>query len=670
MAPSLPPAGEDPLAGTNLQLFEELYARFLDDPRAVDPDWRAYFARVASEDGDRRAARIAVDGPGFVPSSIFDPPSDAAAAHRPALDIAALPSLPPAELAARVGFLQGVRLFQTLGRNELELLARLAVEDTVADGTVLGKQGEPSDHLYIVVEGNLLRRRNGDVYATLGKGDMVGELAVIDGNPWSADVVVSHSAHLLQIERDGLFSLLETQPVLAKTLLAILSSRMRNRSSRQDKVNQLIHAYRVRGHLEASLDPLGRDRPDVAELTLGHWGLGEDDHDALFSATALGGNRGIMPLKQILDVLRATYCGSVGVQFMHIDDQRKKAWLLERLEGSRHQRQLQREEQVRILTKLTDAELFEQFIHNEFRYAKRFSLEGAETLIPLLDLALEEAGGQGVREVVIGMAHRGRLNVLVNIMGKNAAEVFREFRDEDPEQFRGKGDVKYHLGYSSDQEYGGRDVHLSLCFNPSHLEFVDPVLVGRVRAKQDRYEDRDHRRCMGIAIHGDAAFSGQGVIQELLNMSELHGYRTGGTLHIIVNNQIGFTTPPEEGRSTVYATEVARMLQTPIIHVNGEDPEAVAKMVRLAMDYRQQFQADVVIDMYCYRKYGHNEGDEPSFTQPRMYEIIAQRQSVREAYLEKLLELGGVSPQEADRIQGERQADWRSELSKAQEPTY
>ena len=406
-------------------------------------------------------------------------------------------------------------------------------------------------------------------------------------------------------------------------------------------------------------------------LTLEHWGLSEADHDSLFSVSGLGGrsgDTGVMHLKEILDLLELTYCGSVGVQFMHIDDVEKKDWLIQHLEDSHYHRYLSTAEQRRILTKLMDAELFEQFIHKKFLGAKRFSLEGAETLIPLVDLAIGDAASQGVEEVVVGMAHRGRLNLLVNIMGKNPSEVFREFADEDPDAFLGRGDVKYHLGYSSDQQYAGKEVHLSLCFNPSHLEFVNPVLSGRARAKQDRFGDVERRQCMGIAIHGDAAFAGQGVTQELLNMSGLTGYQVGGTLHIIVNNQIGFTTPPESARSTEYATEVARMLQTPIFHVNGEDPEAVARVVRLAMDYREKFQTDVVIDMYCYRRYGHNEGDEPSYTQPQLYEVIRKRKSVHEDYLDRLVALGGVTREEAEGIQEDRQKTLEAALSKAQEP--
>ncbi len=449
-----------------------------------------------------------------------------------------------------------------------------------------------------------------------------------------------------------------------------VAGRQRERGSRQDKVNRLIHAYRVRGHMLAALDPLGRPRASNPELELEHWGLAEKDLDSLFSSTAIAGTTALT-LREILALLEAVYCGSIGVQFMHIDDVHAKNWLINRVENSEHHRRLSREEKLRILTKLTDAELFEQFIHKKFLGAKRFSLEGAETLIPLLDLALDDAADQGVEEVVLGMAHRGRLNVLVNIMGKGSREVFREFADEDPDLMVGRGDVKYHLGFSSDRAApDGGQVHLSLCFNPSHLEFVNPVLLGRVRAKQERFGDLEHRRCLGILVHGDAAFAGQGVIQELFNMANLPGYRTGGTLHIIVNNQIGFTTSPEMGRSTQYATDVARMLQTPVFHVNGEDPEAVAQVVRTAMDYRQQFQQDVIIDMYCYRRHGHNEGDEPSYTQPLLYEVIRNRKTVRECYLDRLLALGGVDREEAEMIHQERTRDLEDELSKARDPSF
>ncbi|MCB1054019.1 MAG: 2-oxoglutarate dehydrogenase E1 component, partial [Acidobacteria bacterium] len=360
------------------------------------------------------------------------------------------------------------------------------------------------------------------------------------------------------------------------------------------------------GHLLADLNPLAPPAAKVPELELEHWGLSEEDLDTLYSSATIPGTM-VLKLSEIIDRMRDSYCGSIGVQYMHLDSVERKHWLQRRLEDPSTRRKLTVDEQRRILTKLTDAELFEQFVAKKFIGAKRFSVEGAETLIPLLDEVIEEAAEHGVEEVVIGMAHRGRLNVLANIMDKSPAEIFREFADadSDAEKLRGRGDVKYHLGYSTDRKMSnGESVHLSLCFNPSHLEFVGPVVLGRVRAKQERFGDTARRRAMGLVIHGDAAFAGQGVVQEMLNMSGLAGYATGGTLHLVVNNQIGFTTPPESGRSSQYATDVAKMLQTPIFHVNGEHPEAVAQVIDVAMDYRAEFASDVIIDMYCYRRFG------------------------------------------------------------------
>ena len=312
--------------------------------------------------------------------------------------------------------------------------------------------------------------------------------------------------------------------------------------------------------------------------------------------------------------------------------------------------------------------MFEEFIHKKFIGAKRFSLEGAESLIPLLDLAIAHAAGQGVEEIVIGMAHRGRLNVLANIIGKSPRLIFREFEDNESRR-QPAGDVKYHLGYHGDWSSDGRTVHLALAFNPSHLEFVNPVVAGRCRAKQDRLADTARERCMAIQIHGDAAFAGEGIVQETLNLSGLEAYRTGGTLHVIVNNQLGFTTEPEQSRSTPYASDVAKMLQSPIFHVNGEDPEAVATVVRLSMDFRRQFKRDVVIDMYCYRRHGHNEGDEPAFTQPVMYRTIQERKPVRDGYLEHLLKLGEVTQAEADKIADDRRKRLEEELAGARSGT-
>nr|PZN25431.1 MAG: 2-oxoglutarate dehydrogenase E1 component [Pseudomonadota bacterium] len=439
---------------------------------------------------------------------------------------------------------------------------------------------------------------------------------------------------------------------------------------RQDRVDALVRAYRVRGHMIAQIDPLGLPRPTQPELEPEFYGLTPDDLDRKFSSRTIFGAEALT-LREILTRLRNTYCRSIGVQFMHIDDLTVKNWLQDRMEGSENRIQLSREEQLRILTKLTDAVIFEEFIQKKFVGAKSFSLEGSESLIPLLAFAVDRAAEHGVDEIVLGMAHRGRLNVLANIMGKNPRDIFREFQDNDPELFFGSGDVKYHLGHSSDfVTASGRTVHLSLCFNPSHLEFVNPVVVGRTRAKQDRAGDVARSKKIAILIHGDAAFAGEGIVQETLNLSQLDAYTTGGTIHIVVNNQIGFTTPPSQGRSTTYATDVAKMLQIPIFHVNGEDPEAVAQVVRLAMDFRDTFLRDVVIDMYGYRRYGHNETDEPSFTQPLLYRAIARRKSVRDGYLEHLLRLGGVTKEEADRIAVERREHLEAELSEASRKGY
>ena len=387
----------------------------------------------------------------------------------------------------------------------------------------------------------------------------------------------------------------------------------------QDAVDQLIRAYRVRGHLVAKLDPLGPTRVERPELAFETYGLSESDLDRTFSTISIGGPQ-TQSLREILRRLQETYCRYIGVQFMHIDEPHVRDWLAQRMEETENRLSLSRDEQIRILTKLTDAVIFEEFVRKKFVGAKTFSLEGAESLIPLLDLAIEKSSRQEVDEIVIAMAHRGRLNVLANIVGKSPQEIFWEFNDPTPERHLGSGDVKYHLGFSGDWEsISGRSVHLSLCFNPSHLEFVNPVAAGRLRAKQDRAADIDRHRGMLLLIHGDAAFAGEGITQETLNMSGLPGYFVGGALHIIVNNQIGFTTSADEARSTTYASDVAKMLQVPIFHVNGEHPEAVAQTVSLALDFRTRFRRDVVIDMYCYRRWGHNEGDEPSFTQPLLY---------------------------------------------------
>ncbi|MBI1369544.1 MAG: 2-oxoglutarate dehydrogenase E1 component [Planctomycetes bacterium] len=438
----------------------------------------------------------------------------------------------------------------------------------------------------------------------------------------------------------------------------------------QERVDLLIRNYRVRGHMIAKVDPLDQPRQHWPELDPVSLGLSDSDMDHPFSTDATAGPK-TQTLRQIVQRLRNTYCRSIGVQFMHITDTEVRKWLQYRMESTENRLTLSRAEQLRILKRLTDAVVFESFLATKYVGAKTFSLEGAETLIPLLDLAIEYGGEQGIDEFVIGMAHRGRLNVLANIMGKSPRVIFREFEDMDPHLYMGGGDVKYHLGHSNDwRTTNGHKVHLSLCFNPSHLEFIGCVAEGRVRAKQDRNNDTARKRGMTLLIHGDSAFAGEGVVQETLNLSQLEGYGVGGTLHIIVNNQVGFTTLPKQYRSNAYCTDIAKMLDIPIFHVNGEDPEAVAQVVRLGMDFRRKFKRDAVIDMYCYRRRGHNEGDEPEFTQPLMYKAINQRPSVREGYLNKLLKMGDVSREEADALANWRTAEFEKALAEARDTDY
>jgi 2-oxoglutarate dehydrogenase E1 component len=435
----------------------------------------------------------------------------------------------------------------------------------------------------------------------------------------------------------------------------------------QHRADRLVVAYRVHGHLAAKLDPLGLAPRDQSPLALQHVGLTAGDLERQV-VTTFGGSSAPHPvaLRTLVDHLNATYCGHVGYEYMHIPDQRMREWIQQRIEKTDQEASPPHEIQLRILTRLTDAVIFEEFVRKKYLGAQTFSLEGAETLIPLLDLALEAAAADGIIEVVMAMAHRGRLNVLANIVGKQPAEIFREFEDPYSEWWHGRGDVKYHLGASGDwRPAKGAPIHVSLCFNPSHLEYVNPVAMGRIRAKQDRINDRERRRGMAMLIHGDAAFAGEGIVQESLNMSGLAGFQTGGTLHVVVNNQLGFTTGPTEGRSSTYCTDVAKMLPVPIFHVNGEYPQAVAHVVELAMDFRSTFQRDVVIDMYGYRRWGHNEADEPSFTQPLVYQAIEHRPSIRDSYLKHLLELGKVTEQEAAQIANQERDDLEKQFAEA-----
>jgi 2-oxoglutarate dehydrogenase E1 component len=431
----------------------------------------------------------------------------------------------------------------------------------------------------------------------------------------------------------------------------------------------MVNAHRSRGHFNARLDPLGLlETARIAELDPATWGFTEADLERVFEPT---GVHGLLraTLREVLDHLRRVYVGSVGLEFMHICAPARRAWLAERME-TQLLRPLPAEHRRRILELLVNAEQFERFCHTKYPGTKRFSLEGSESLIPLLDLVLAHGARLGAIEAVIGMAHRGRLTTLEQIMRRPGRDLFGQFEDVEPERAMGGGDVKYHLGFSTDRVdllglSPGHQLHVSLAFNPSHLEAVDPVVVGRVRAKQTRHGDVEHRRVMGVLVHGDAAFAGQGLVPETLQLSGLPGYRTGGTVHLIVNNQVGFTASPAEQRSTPYCTDVAKMLECPIWHVNGEDLDALARVVELAAEYRAQFGSDVVIDLYCYRKYGHNEADEPSFTQPLMYEAIKRKQSPVEVYSRRLIEEGVVTEAEVAAMVKRRVAELDAELEAA-----
>ena len=420
-------------------------------------------------------------------------------------------------------------------------------------------------------------------------------------------------------------------------------------AEKQANVLKMVNAYRVRGHQKATLDPLSlKDRPHVADLDPGFHNLGSADMSQMFNTGSLVAPDQ-MTLKDIHALLENVYCRNIGSEIMHINDTNQRRWLQQRLEGSGGERQYNDAEQKNILHHLTCADSLERYLHTKYVGQKRFSLEGGDTLIPLMHGLIHRAGEQGTKEIVIGMAHRGRINMLVNIMGKSAAQLFEEFEgnpdNNDPAQ---SGDVKYHLGFSSEVETKGGNVHIALGFNPSHLEIIDPVVVGSARARLARLQSETYSEVLPVLIHGDAAFAGQGVVMELFNMSQARGFQVGGTVHIIVNNQVGFTTSnPVDSRSTLYCTEVAKMVQAPIFHVNGDDPEAVMFAMEIAHDFRQKFHKDVVIDLVCYRRHGHNEADEPSATQPVMYQAIKGRDSVRAMYAKRLLDRGTISEKDA-----------------------
>lgn len=542
--------------------------------------------------------------------------------------------------------------FAGLPQEAISRLAAQAQRVLLSEGEFLCRRGDPGPDLYFIEVGALEVRQGKRLLALMGRGQVVGELAVLDERPRAADLVASEATTVLLIPGPLFRELLGEYPQFPKQLLAALSTRYRQAASRQLQVDQLIRAYRERGHVIATLDPLGvREAHDHPELSLAYHGLGETDLDAIFTVM-LSDTPLTLPLSEIIERVEAIYCQAIGVQFMHIDDLALQRWIRERLENPLHARRLPREQQLQILRKLTDAEVFEAFLHNTFSRSKRFSLEGAETLIPLLEQAISRAGEVGVEEIIIGMPHRGRLNVLANIMGCPPHLLFQRFETlQSEESSELDGDVRFHMGFDSTRTLeDGRELQLSLCFNPSHLEFIGPVVSGRCRARQDKKGDRLGKTVLPLVLHGDAAFAGQGIVQESLNLGGVDGFSTGGTVHIVLNNQIGFTTPPEQSRSTHYATDVARMLQIPIFHVNGERPVAVDRVIRMALDFRQTWGRDVVVDMYCYRRRGHMELDDPTFTQPQLYKVIEKHPPIREAYSHNLLQLGEVSDEEAQAI--------------------
>ena len=488
-------------------------------------------------------------------------------------------------------------------------------------------------------------------FATLGD-DADSVLAEARGASWSprSSLNIRPDQYLVD-EGDGEHFLASVQRG-PQAVGAVSAGQVRQATLDSLRALMLIRNYRVRGHLYAKLDPLGLQKQQShAELDPRTFGFTEADMDRpMFINYVLGLETAT--LREILDILERTYCGPIGVEFMHIMGPGEKAWIQERIEGRRKEVSFTDFEKRQILRELVESEGFERFLNLKYTGTKRFGLDGAESLMPLMNSMLTRAAQLGVREISLGMPHRGRLNVLTNLMRKPFTAIFSEFQGNpaNPQDVQGSGDVKYHLGTSADRDFGGHVVHLSLSANPSHLEAVDPVVLGKARAKQEQLGDRERQQVMAVLMHGDAAFAGQGLVGECFALSDLDGYTTGGTVHVIVNNQIGFTTNPNLSRSSPYSSDVGKMVQTPIFHVNGDDPEAVCHIAKIASEFRQQFGKDVVIDMFCYRRHGHNEGDEPAFTQPLMYKAIAQHQTTREIYAKKLVDEGVVTQDEADNM--------------------
>ena len=465
----------------------------------------------------------------------------------------------------------------------------------------------------------------------------------LHGPSWA----VTHGS-VIETDKNGLSGVLSDSTVNGK--VTAVQADLLSRTEDSIHALQLIRAYRARGHQIAQLDPLGlqikESHPELEPATHG-FQQGDMDREIYLG--------GVMELEQasvreILRLLKDTYCNTIGVELTHIQDPEHKHWLQKRIESGRNQTDFSKEGKKAILERLTDAEGFERFLGTKYTGTKRFGLDGAEASVPAIEQILKVGGKMGLEQVVLGMAHRGRLNILVNVMHKPFTAIFSEFQGNspNPDDVEGSGDVKYHLGTSADREFDGNVVHLSLTANPSHLEVVNPVVLGKVRAKQEQLDDKDRKKVLALLLHGDAAFAGQGVISECFGFSQIEGYTTGGTIHFVINNQIGFTTTPQYSRSGLYCTDIAKMVEAPIFHVNGDDPEAVVHCARIATEFRQEFGVDVVLDLVCYRRYGHNEGDEPKFTQPIMYDKIGGHPTARTIYADKLVDEGLLPRSEAD----------------------
>ncbi|MEL7544687.1 MAG: thiamine pyrophosphate-dependent enzyme, partial [Pseudomonadota bacterium] len=532
-------------------------------------------------------------------------------------------------------------------------MARQALNDAFARTAFLdGANAAYIEELYAQYQGN-----PGSVddewrlfFASLND-DRDAVIREADGPTWADAASVSHANGDLVAALDGNWSAAEqtiSNGIQARAQgLGVEMSAAATLRATQDSIRALmmIRAYRVRGHLAADLDPLDlADREGHAELQPQTYGFTSADFDRpIFLDYVLGLETAT--IRQILDILQRTYCGRIGVEFMHISSPDQKSWIQRRIEGEDKGVSFTPEGRRAILNKLIETETFETFLNTKYTGTKRFGLDGGEAMVPALEQIIKRGGQLGLREIVLGMPHRGRLNVLANVMSKPHRAIFHEFQggSAKPEDVEGSGDVKYHLGASSDRSFDGNDVHLSLTANPSHLEIVDPVVLGKVRAKQDQLGDKQRQQVLPLLLHGDAAFAGQGVVAECFGLSGLRGHRTGGSIHFIVNNQIGFTTSPHASRSSPYPSDVARMIEAPIFHVNGDDPEAVTYVAKVAIEFRQRFGKPVVIDMFCYRRHGHNEGDEPMFTQPLMYKTIKSHPTVVKLYGDRLVDNGTIT---------------------------